>query len=114
MITDKQKIEIAISFMQLHPTTVSAWSPDKEYESDDEQHLSIYDNLIMGVYGDCYGINAEYDEDGELLTEATEFEIEVVQFETPNDPPEKFTFEIYTEPTEFSKFIEDHGKNGNW
>ena len=88
MINDKQKIEIALSFMQLHPTPISAWSPDKEYVSEDERYLSIYDNLIMGVYGDCYGINAEYDEDGELLTEATEFEVEVVQFESPNDPSE--------------------------
>ncbi len=114
MINDKQKIEIALSFIQLHPTPISAWSPDKEYVSEDERYLSIYDNLIMGVYGDCYGINAEYDEDGELLTEATEFEVEVVQFESPNDPSEKFTFEISIEPTEFSKFIEEHGRTGSW
>jgi hypothetical protein len=114
MINDKQKTEIALSFIQLHPTPISAWSPDKEYASEEERYISIYDNLIMGVYGDCYGINAEYDEDGELLTEATEFEVEVVQFESPNDPSEKFTFEISTEPTAFSQFIEEHGRSGNW
>jgi len=114
MIDDKQKIEIAISFILLHPTPVSAWSPDQEYISEDERHISIYNNLIMGVYGDCYGVNAEYDEYGELLTEATEFEVEVIQFEAPNDSNEKFTFEISSKPTEFSIFIEEHGRTGNW
>ncbi len=114
MINDKQKIEIAISFIQLHPTPISAWSPDQEYVTEDERYLCIYDNLLMGVYGDCYGVNAEYDDDGELLTEATEYEVEVVQFETLNNHNEKFTFEIKFEATEFSKFIEEHGKTGNW
>jgi hypothetical protein len=58
--------------------SISAWTPDKDYGSDDEHYLTIYDNLMMGVYGDCYGINAEYDEydeDGELITEATDMKL---------------------------------------
>ena len=114
MINDKQKIEIASSFIKLHPTPIAAWSPDKDYASDEEYHLTVYENLMMGVYGDCYGINAEYDEDGELITEATEYEVDVIQFELTVDPSEKFTFELSTDPTEFSKFIEEHGRSGNW
>ena len=89
-------------------------TPDKDYGSDDEHYLTIYDNLMMGVYGDCYGINAEYDEDGELITEATEYEVEVVQFESPQEQSEKFTFELTSEPSSFAQFIEAHGRSGHW
>ena len=114
MINDKQKIAIAKNFNEHHAMSVSAWTPDKDYASDDEHYLTIYDNLMMGVYGDCYGINAEYDEDGELITEATEYEVEVVQFESPQEQSEKFTFELTSEPSSFAQFIEAHGRSGNW
>ncbi len=114
MNTDSQKIEIAKSFEQLHKTPLSLWSADKEYESDNERYLAVYDNLIMGVYGDCYGVNAEYDEEGELIAEATEFEVEVARFESSSDLSEIFSFEITHEPTGIGKYIEDQGRDGAW
>jgi hypothetical protein len=114
MNTNSQKIEIAKSFERLHKTPLSLWSTDKDYESDNERYLSVYENLIMGVYGDCYGVNAEYDEDGELIAEATEFEVEVARFESSSDLSEIFSFEITTEPTGIGKYIEEHGRDGVW
>ncbi|MEY3880072.1 MAG: hypothetical protein RIQ94_867 [Pseudomonadota bacterium] len=114
MISDNKKIEIAKNFARLHETPFAAWTPDKDYLSDDERYLAVYDNLIIGVYGDCYGINAEYDEDGELIHEATEFEVQVDQFESKSDHSEMFFFEITSELTGAGKFIEDHGRHGDW
>jgi len=114
MNSDSQKIEIAKNFAMLHQTPVAVWTPDKDYLSDDERYLAVYDNLIIGVYGDCYGINAEYDEEGELIAEATEFEVEVDRFESKGDQGEMFFFEITSELSGASKFIEEHGRYGNW
>ncbi|MEY3289660.1 MAG: hypothetical protein RLZZ419_1902 [Pseudomonadota bacterium] len=114
MNSDSQKIAIAKSFAQLHEAPFALWTPDKDYLSEDERYLSVYDNLIMGVYGDCYGVNAEYDEAGDLINEATEFEVEVDQFESNTDHSAMFYFEIIPEITAGSKFVEDHGRYGNW
>lgn len=113
-MSDSQKIEIAKKFAELHKTPFAVWTPDKDYQSDDERYLAVYENLINGVYGDCYGINAEYDEEGELINEATEFEVEVDRFESKGDRSEMFFFEITSELTGASKFIEDHGRHGDW
>ena len=59
-------------------------------------------------------MNAEYDEDGELIVEATEFEVEVSRFESSSDLSEIFSFEITTEPTGIGKYIEDQGREGAW
>jgi hypothetical protein len=114
MISDSQKIQIAKKFAKLHPTPFAAWTPDKDYPSDDDRYLAVYDNLIHGVYGDCYGINAEYDEDDNLIQEATEFEVAVEGFESKAEQTEVFCFEITSESTGMSKFIEDHGRYGDW
>jgi hypothetical protein len=114
MISDSQKIQIAKNFAKLHQTPFAAWTPDKEYASEDDRYLAVYDNLIMGVYGDCYGINAEYDEDDNLIQEATEFEVEVEGFESKAGKPEIFFFEITSESTGIGKLIEDHGRHGDW
>lgn len=114
MISDSQKIQIAKNFANLHPTPCAAWTPDKDYHSDDDRYLAVYDNLMMGVYGDCYGINAEYDEDDNLIQEATEFEVEVEGFEAKSGQAEKFFFEISTGPTGIGKLIEEHGRFGDW
>lgn len=113
MISDSQKIQIAKKFAELHPTPFAAWTPYEEYSSEDDRYLAVYDNLIIGVYGDCYGLNAEYDEDDNLIQEATEFEVEVEGFESKGQA-EVFYFEITKESAGVSKFIEDHGKHGNW
>ncbi len=114
MISDSQKIQIAKNFAKLHQTPFAAWTPDKDYLSDDDRYLAVYDNLIIGVYGDCYGINAEYDEDDNLIQEATEFEVEVEGFESKAGQAEVFCFEITSELTGVSKFIEEHGRHGDW
>ncbi|TAN69090.1 MAG: hypothetical protein EPN17_07885 [Methylobacter sp.] len=113
MTSDSQKIEIAKKFAKLHETPFAVWTPDKEYLSDDERYLAVYENLIIGVYGDCCGLNAEYDEEGNLINEATEFEVEVDRFESKGGG-EMFSFEITSESTGISKFIEDHGRHGDW
>ena len=114
MNSDSQKIEIAKKFAELHNAPFALWTPEKDYLSEDERYLAAYDNLLMGVYGDCYGINAEYDEAGDLITEATEFEVKVDRFETTDDHSEMFYFEITSELTGMGKFIEEHGKHGDW
>jgi len=114
MISDSQKIQIAKNFAKLHQTPFAAWTPDKEYPSEDDRYLAVYDNLIMGVYGDCHGINAKYDEDDNLIQEATEFEVEVEGFESKAGKPEVFFFEITSESTGIGKLIEDHGRHGDW
>jgi hypothetical protein len=81
MINDKQKIDIAKNFNERHAMSVSAWTPDKDYDSDDEHYLTIYD---------------------------------VVQFESPQEQSEKFTFELTSEPSSFAQFIEAHGRSGHW
>ncbi len=114
MISDSQKIEIAKSFAKQHPTPFAAWTPDEDYQSDDDRYLAVYDYLIAGVYGDCYGINAEYDEDDNLIQEATEFEVAVEQFESKAEEGEVFFFEKKIESSGISKFIEDYGRHGDW
>ncbi|MFI3158271.1 MAG: hypothetical protein QX199_19170 [Methylococcaceae bacterium] len=56
MISGSQKIKIAKNFANLHPTPFTAWTPDEDYPSNDDRYLAVYDNLIQGVYGDCYGL----------------------------------------------------------
>jgi hypothetical protein len=114
MNCNSQKIAIAKSFAKLYETPVAVWTPDSDYQSDDDRHLAVYENLIIGVYGDCYGVNAEYDEAGDLISEATEFEVEVDRFESKDDRAEMFFFEISSELTGTGKFIEDHGRHGDW
>jgi len=113
MISDSQKIQIAKRFAKLHQTPFAAWTPDEDYTSEDDRYLTVYDNLINGVFGDCYGLNAEYDEDDNLIQEATEFEVSVEGFESKGQA-EIFFFEITSEMTGMSKFIEDHGRYGDW
>jgi hypothetical protein len=114
MNSDSQKIEIAKNFAELHKTPYAVWTPEKDYLSDNDRYLAVYDNLIVGVYGDCNGVNAEFNEDGDLINEATEFEVEVDRFESKGDRREMFVFEITSELTGTSKFIEDHGRYGDW
>ena len=52
MNCDSQKIEIAKNFAKAHEAPVAVWTPDKEYLSEDERYLAVYENLIIGVYGD--------------------------------------------------------------
>ncbi|MDO9423500.1 MAG: hypothetical protein Q7T40_04855 [Methylobacter sp.] len=114
MISDSQKIQIAKNFAGLHQMQITTWTPTKDYLSEDDRYLTVYDNLIIGVYGDCYGINAEYDEDDNLIQEATEFEVEIEGFGSTAEQAEVFCFEITNELAGVGKFIEDHGRHGDW
>jgi hypothetical protein len=114
MINDNRKIEIAKHFIEVHATAVAAWSSDRDPMSDDDHYINVYENLFMGVYGDCYGVNAEYDEEGELIVEATDYEVEVVQFDSVSGRSEFFTFDLMGEQTEVASFIEEYGRKGDW
>ena len=105
MNNDSEKIAIAKRFEALYEPLLALWSPDIEYSSEDERYLGVFENLLVGVYGDCYGINAEYNDDGDLVSEATEYEVEVAQLESYGDEAEKFTFEIETGETWGAQFI---------
>lgn len=94
MIDDKQKIDIAKKFALLHPEPFAMWAKGKENTSDDEYYLTVFDDLIAGVYGDCYGINAEFDGEGNQIQEATKYEIDVDRFELSDVNPEIFYFEV--------------------
>ena len=106
MNNESQKIEIAKRFEQLYEPVLALWSPDEEYASEDERYLGIFENLLVGVYGDCYGINAEYNDDGDLIAEATEYEVEVAQLENYHDETEKFSFEIESDLSWGTQFIQ--------
>ena len=114
MINDNRKIEIAKNFIEVHATAVAAWSSDRDTMSDDDHYINVYENLFMGVYGDCYGVNAEYDEEGELIVEATDYEVEVVQFDSVSGRSEFFTFDLMGEQTEVASYIEEYGSKGDW
>ncbi len=60
------------------------------------------------------GLTPEYDEDDNLIQEATEFEVAVEGFESKAGKPEVFFFELTSELTGMGKFIEDHGRDGDW
>ena len=55
-----------------------------------------------------------YDEDDNLIQEATEFEVAVEQFESKNEDGDVFFFEKINELTGMRKFIEEHGRDGDW
>ena len=114
MNDDNQKIQIAKNFEELHQAPCSMWTDAKDYETDEDRYIAIYDNLMMGVYGDCFGVNAEYDEDGELISEATEYEVQVDQFGATPDSNDVFCFEISCVLSGGSRFIEDNGRFGDW
>ena len=114
MISDSQKIEIAKRFVEQQPTPYAAWTPDEDYQSDDDRYIAVYDHLISGIYGDCYGVNAVFDEEDNMIQDATEFEVKVEQFESKGGDGGVFFFETASELTGMSKFIEDHGRDGDW
>jgi hypothetical protein len=92
MIDDKQKIEVAKNFAILHPAPFAIWA--KGNVVDDDYYLTVFDSLIVGVYGVCYGINAEFDSDGLQSREATKYEIVVDQYDLREGKDEKFCFEV--------------------
>ena len=85
------KIEIAKAFVDSHKDAdIDNWQPMNL--NDDAKLESIYNNMVGGVYGECRD-NAEYGEDGEIVTEADEFEIEIASHESASGNPVLFDFE---------------------
>ncbi len=71
MIDDEQKIEVAKNFAKLHPAAFAMWEQGRAHASKDDYYLTVFDDLLVGVYGECYGVNAEFDGDGFQSQEGT-------------------------------------------
>jgi hypothetical protein len=89
---NSKKIEIAKEFVALHKNNnIDDWvlrCADK-----DQAHIIVYRRLVDGVYGEVRD-NAEYDDDGEIEVEATEFEIEIGRFDSKSGNPVIFEWEV--------------------
>jgi hypothetical protein len=78
-LTKQEKI--ARGFVAAHKgkhSLIDSWRlPDYLY-SKKEKYAYIYSNMMLGSYGNCEPLNAVYDdESGEVIKEATEFQIEI-------------------------------------
>ncbi len=110
MIDDKQKIEVAKNFARLHPGSFAMWSHGKVV--DDDYYLTVFDGLIVGVYGECYGVNAEFDGDGFQSQEATKYEVNVDRFDLREGKDEKFCFEITLGQVSGDRIIAEYDGEG--
>lgn len=92
----QKKIEIAKDLIALDKIdNVDDWSLVFKFKvmTDDEKHLFIYDRLVDGEYGEVRD-NTEYDDDGEIIKPATEFEIEVGRLHSKTGSPVIFEWEV--------------------
>jgi len=112
MIDDQQKILVAKNFATLHPAPFAIWAQVREHASNNDYYLTVYDDLIVGVYGDCYGVNAEFDVDDNQMLEATKFEVVVDQFELRDGRAEIFCFEIVLDKVDGGRIIEAYVGQG--
>lgn len=111
MIDDKQKIEVAKNFAKRHPAAFAMWSQGRKHDLE-EYYLTVFDDLIVGVYGECYGVNAEFDGEGFQTQEATKYEVTVDQFDLREGCAETFSFEITLGLVEGGRIIEDYEGQG--
>jgi len=75
-----QKERIAKAFVESHKAkeaNVENWQTGYPLATKKEKYAIVFSNLMAGIYGEVRGLNAEYDEDDNLIKEATEFEIEI-------------------------------------
>ena len=112
MIDDKQKIAVAKHFAKLHPATFAMWEQGRAHASNDDYYLTVFDDLLVGVYGECYGINAEFDGDGYQLQVATQYEVNVDRFYLSEGKNEVFCFEIILGQVSGERLIAEHERNG--
>ncbi|MBL4900602.1 MAG: hypothetical protein JKX76_13385 [Colwellia sp.] len=82
-MNNTQKIKIAKDFAALHKDDdIREWDirnkqTQRYFEANDEAHLTIFYNLMGGLYGNIES-NAELDDEtGELIKEADQFQIEI-------------------------------------
>jgi len=90
-LTNEQKIDVARDFVSHHKITdVTEWQP--YFDDSDSQYLRIFSKLENGEYGNITD-DAEYDEDGNIITKASEWRIEIGSFESKDGNP--YVFEWY-------------------
>ena len=112
MIDDKQKIAVAKHFAKLHPAAFAMWEQGRAHALNDDYYLTVFDDLLVGVYGECYGINATFDGDGFQSQEATQFEVNVDRFDLSEGKNEVFCFEIILGQVSGERLIAEHERNG--
>jgi len=111
VIDDQQKIAVAKSFAKLHPEAFAIYAQGREYISED-YYLTVFDSLIVGVYGECYGVNAEFDGDGNQIQEATKYEVCVDQLGRMDGAAEMFYFEVELDQVSGDRIIDEYEING--
>jgi hypothetical protein len=111
MIDDKQKIEVAKNFARFHPSAFAMWLQGREHDLEG-YYLTVFDDLIAGVYGECYGVNAEFDGDGFQIQEATKYEVNVDRYDLNDSHAEIFCFEITLGQVDGGRIIEEYETDG--
>lgn len=93
---DSEKIEIAKRFVSLHKNDdLEDWfAKPWRYRSDNDMYLQVFNRLQDDDYGFVTELNGEYDDDGEVVKEATKFEIEISQSQTKSGHTELFWWEL--------------------
>lgn len=74
-----KKIDIAKNFVSRHnKNCIADWATSESTTNDDDDDLLyIYAMLISEAYGNVRAIDETYDQDGNIVDRATEFEIEI-------------------------------------
>jgi hypothetical protein len=111
LIDDKQKIEVAKSFAKEHPEAFAIWAQGRSHSSDDH-YLTVFDDLIVGVYGECYGVNAVFDSNGNQIQVATKYEVSVDQLNSLDGRTEMFYFEVKLGQVSGDRLIDEYESNG--
>ncbi len=111
MIDDIQKIEVGKRFAKQQPEAFTLWAQGKVV--DDGYYLTVFDDLVVGVYGECYGVNAEFDGDGNQIQAATKYEIHVDRFDLREGKPELFHFEVKLGQADGRRIIDEYEVDGN-
>lgn len=86
---NSKRIEIAKEFISLHKNDdVYDWFAmlPGTANSDEDKYSQVYYRLEDGTYGDVTD-NTEYDDDGEIVAEPTEFKIEISRFDSKSGNP---------------------------
>ena len=87
-----EKLSNAKDFIQLHKETrLQSWIPEKM--SEEKLLLRVFSNLENGLYGEVTS-DAEYDDDGELVTVSTMYEIEIGSHESKSGRAHIFDWRV--------------------
>jgi hypothetical protein len=89
---DKQRIKIALDFVQHHKNSdIEDWQPMDVF--GDDKLLAIYWNLDGWLFGEVY-TTEEFDDDGTQATTPTEFSVEIDGFDSRTGNPVIFEWSI--------------------